>query len=75
MYLTGVVSLLARAMRIDVSNFFAYEAPPETPDIYQIVQAGNAQLDNSDACWYANKGAINGVKSRLATKKGSAMKV
>jgi hypothetical protein len=63
-YLTGVVSLLARAMRIDVSNFFAYEIPPETPEIYQMIQTGNAKLDSSDACLFANKGAINGVKSR-----------
>jgi hypothetical protein len=57
-------------MRIDVSNFFGFEVPPETPDIAdQLIKTGSQSLENSDACLYANKGAIHGVTSRLTHYK------
>ncbi len=62
--MTGVVSLLARAMRMDVANFFGFEVPTETETIRRKIESGVEDLDKEDACIFANKGAIHGVKSR-----------
>jgi hypothetical protein len=44
--LTGIVSLLARAMRIDVANFFGFQVPPETPKILETIRSGKTRLDD-----------------------------
>ena len=68
-YLTGVVSLLARSMRIDVANFFGFEVPAETGDIRRKIDSGIENLDKEDACLYVNKGAIHEVKTRYFNYK------
>ena len=57
--MTGIVSLLARAMRIDVA-----EVPAEIAEIHQKIESGVESLDKEDACLFSNKGAIHGVATR-----------
>ena len=58
------MSLLARAMRIDVANFFGSEVPAEIAEIHQKIESGVESLDKEDACLFSNKGAIHGVATR-----------
>ena len=46
--MTGIVSLLARAMRIDVANFFGSEVPAEIAEIHQKIESGVESLDKEE---------------------------